>query len=762
MSDLGDTPDAPLAIPSELALLPLLNMVIYPQTVVPLGVVQEQSIRMIDAALAAHQPIGIVTLRHTNARPVSIGINDFYPIGTIALAHRLLRLPDNTLRIAVESLERIYIDSIIQTEPYLLVRVHGLPDIPASQPHEALHTQVAELALRMLDGMPTANDDLRSQIAGADDPRHLAHLVAMNLLFRSTIAERQQILEELDSYARLDQIARILQRELALFEQAGSIAPSASPRYTDQPVDRDPRFSREIDQFYALIDTCGMDETARSRAIPALEQLADPSLPPAERAFIRRYVEFLAGMPWQARSSREVDSAASATTLATILFDLEQPRDQVVEYLAAWELRRRRATGIQPALCLSGPPGVGKTALARALATALGRPFYTIAINEIHDADALLGRSMVGPGAIIQAIRRTQSGAPLILLDSIDTAGANVAAALCEALDPHQIHSFQDHYLGVPWDLGPAIILASAYDSDAIAPELQELFEIIHLPGYSVAQKQALARNYLLPVHLRAHALGPQDLQWADQVFDTILAEYTSEAGVRQFEQAIITICRKAAAEIARRMDHPAPALMIDTAQIRIFLGQPPFFKHLPKPANRPGVVPYLAWTPHGGEALAVEAELRPGAGEILIAGPPGSPLYQTAWAALALVRAEAEKLGIDPHFFEKQNIYISGITGFGDMEAAETAITVAIISLLSGKPVRSQIALACGSGQHGSITPVRAVLERALAAQRSGFHSIVLSRHNQPDTATFPPDLWANLECRFVDQIDDLLEIVL
>ncbi|HEU5012840.1 MAG TPA: LON peptidase substrate-binding domain-containing protein, partial [Roseiflexaceae bacterium] len=525
----AETPPAEeMPIPDELAVLPLFNMVVYPMTVTPLAVGQEASIRLIDDAMVGQRLIALVALRNEERRPDTITADDFYPVGTAAIVHRLLRLPDNTLRVAIQGIERIQIEAIVQTEPYLRARVRVLPDEVADGIEvEALMRNLVGLATQMLQLLPNASEELQVQITNEDDPRRLAYLLAVTMLFRSSVAERQEVLELSDVRAKLKRLTEILTRELEVLrigQEIQSQVQSGIDRNQREYVLREQmraiqrelgetdENAAEVERLRTMVDEAGMSQEALEQAKRELDRLSKMPPAAAEYGIIRSYIETLASLPWQRHTDDQLDISHAQTVLDEDHYDLEDIKRRILEYLAVRLIRRERigARAANPRgaiLCFVGPPGVGKTSLGRSIARAMGREFVRLSLGGVRDEAEIRGhrRTYIGamPGTIIQTIRRVGVNNPAMMLDEIDKLGADFrgdpSSALLEVLDPEQNNSFRDHYLDVAWDLSPVMFIATANTLQTIPAPLLDRMEVIQLPGYTMREKLEIARRYLLP-----------------------------------------------------------------------------------------------------------------------------------------------------------------------------------------------------------------------------------------------------------------------
>jgi ATP-dependent Lon protease len=814
-------PSDVIPIPGELAVLPLFNMVVYPMTVTPLAVGQESSIRLIDDAMVGQRLIALVALKNEERRPDTITGDDFYHVGTAAIVHRLLRLPDNTLRVAIQGIERIQIEEIVQTEPYLRARVRVLPDEVAEGIEiEALMRNLVGLATQMLQLLPNASEELQVQIANEDDPRRLAYLIAVTMLFRSSVAERQEVLELSDVRAKLKRLTEILTRELEVLrigQEIQSQVQSGIDRNQREYVLREQlraiqrelgetdENEAEVARLRAMVNEAGMSEEALAQANRELDRLAKMPPAAAEYGIIRSYIETLAALPWQRHTDDQLDIQHAQHVLDEDHYDLEDIKRRILEYLAVRLIRRERmgdraANPRGAILCFVGPPGVGKTSLGRSIARAMGREFVRLSLGGVRDEAEIRGhrRTYIGamPGSIIQTIRRVGVNNPVMMLDEIDKLGADFrgdpSSALLEVLDPEQNNSFRDHYLDVAWDLSPVMFIATANTLQTIPPPLLDRMEVIQLSGYTVREKLEIARRYLVPEQMAEHALTDADIQITDDALRVAIEEYTREAGVRNLEREIANICRKVAVEVAKRQGDketarqrdreqegdgdspelslsPPPlvspsAIVVDAAKAREYLGRQRFFAEAAERIDRPGIVTGLVWTPVGGDIIFIEATAMPGNRGFVLTGQLGDVMKESARAALSYVRAEAERLGIDPRFYETHDIHMHVPAGAvpKDGPSAGIAMTTALASLLTGRLVKENLAMTGEITLRGKVLPVGGIKEKVLAAHRAGIRTVILPKRNVDDLDEIPEEVRRELTVIPVERMEEVLDAAL
>lgn len=814
-------------VPQELAILPLFNVVIYPLTVVPLAVGQELSIKLIDDAMVGDRLIGLMALKNEDERPEHITPDDFYHIGTAALVHRLLRLPDDTLRVAVQGIERIEIEEIIQTEPYIRARVRVLHDETASDIGiEALMRNLVNLASQILQLLPNPSDELQTQLLNEEDPRRLAYLLAVTMLFRSDVAERQEILAYTSVRDKLERLTEILTRELSVLQLGQQIQSQVQSgidknqreyllreqmRAIRKELGEDDENQVEVERLRKAIEEAGMSAEAKEQAARELNRLAQMPPAAAEYGVIRSYLEWLISMPWQVRSEDQLDIAHAQQVLDEDHYDLEKIKARILEYLAVRELRQQRlgkdASNQKGAiLCFVGPPGVGKTSLGRSIARAMNRKFIRISLGGVRDEAEVRGhrRTYIGamPSTIIQTIKRVGVNNPVFMLDEIDKIGSDFrgdpSSALLEVLDPEQNNAFRDHYLDVAWDLSSVMFIATANNLQTIPAPLLDRMEVIQLSGYTLREKLEIARRYLLPEQLSEHALTNDDIVVTDEALQVAIEEYTREAGVRNLEREIANICRKVAVEIAKRQsvtlkdteqtdgaepdasaeegevaEQSAPLpqqavlpepILVDAERARAFLGKRRYYSEVSERIDRPGIITGLVWTPVGGDIIFIEATAMPGNKGFVLTGQLGDVMKESARAALSWVRAEAERLQIDPKFYEAHDIHLHVPAGAipKDGPSAGIAMTTALVSLLTGRPVREGVAMTGEITLRGKVLPIGGVKEKVLAAHRAGLRTVILPKRNEDDLDDIPAEVRQELTFVFADRMEEVLDAAL
>ncbi|MBX6753294.1 MAG: endopeptidase La [Thermorudis peleae] len=766
-----------------LPILPLRNTVVFPMTVVPLAAGQPRSLRLIDDVASGDRTVGLVLQK--DPKKEGAGPGEVYTVGTVASIHQMMRVPDGTVRLAVQGMRRMRIVEWVAEEPYLKALVEDYPEtVEDTIEVKALMRTTLELFQRLVSLVSNLPEELVTAALNIDDPLHLVYLVASNL--RMEPEERQQLLELDSAREKLLRLNAFMSRELDLLELGKKIQSEVQEEMArtqreyylreqlkaiQRELGETSEQEAEINELRAKIEQSGMPEEARREAMRELDRLQ--RLPPAaaEYGVIRTYLDWLVSLPWNKSTEGEIDIAKARQILDEDHYDLEKIKERILEYLAVRRLRKERGEtegepAREPILCFVGPPGVGKTSLAQSIARALGRAFTRMSLGGVHDEAEIRGhrRTYIGamPGRIIQAIRRAGTNDPVFVLDEIDKVGADwrgdPASALLEVLDPEQNHSFRDHYLDVPFDLSKVMFIATANVLDTIPAPLRDRMEILTLSGYTDEEKLQIARRYLIPKQFRRHVLNPEDFEVTDEAILEIIQHYTREAGVRNLEREIASIARKLATRIAEGKEVPR---VITPEEVHQFLGKRRFYyEELSERTAQPGVAIGVGVTPVGGDIMFIEATRMPGRGNLTITGQLGEVMRESAQAALSFVRSHAQAFGIDPDFMKDTDIHIHVPAGAipKDGPSAGVTIVTALVSLLTGIPVRSDVAMTGEITLRGQVLPVGGIKEKALAAQRAGIKTFILPKRNELDLDELPSALRENMRFVLVDRIEDVL----
>jgi ATP-dependent Lon protease len=779
MSDVTfETPEPQqheLEFPAALPVLPLKETVVFPQSMSPLAIGQERSVRLIDDVVAGDRLLALVAARDGSIE--TAGWNDIYEIGTVALVHKMIKVPDGTLRILVQGLERVQLVHRLDTDPYLLGEFDALPDVLLETPEvEALTRNVQGLFGRIIGLAPYLPEELQLAAANVDDPSALCHLVASTLRTIKT-EERQQILEEIDVEQRLRTVSAILNRELEVFELGSKIQSQVQSemekgqreyflrqqlKAIQQELGEDDPEQAEIAELRERIQALGqLPEEVRKavdRELGRLERLPSAA---AEYGVIRTYLEWIITLPWAAFTEDNLDLEHARAVLDEDHFDLEKVKDRIIEYLAVAKLRNEVSGQI---LCFVGPPGVGKTSLGHSIARALGRKFVRLSVGGIHDESEIRGhrRTYIGamPGSIIRSLRDAESANPLLLIDEIDKLGSDwrgdPASAMLEVLDPEQNSTFRDHYLDLPFDLSKTLFICTANTLDTIPGPLLDRMDVIQLSGYTEEEKLGIAKRYLVPKQIREHGLRKSQLKLSDTVLRTVIREYTREAGVRNLERRIADLCRKAATQVAKgRAEKPR----VDDARLRDWLGARRFSGEVRKRTSVAGVATGLAYTAAGGDVLFIEAAAYPGKGRLTVTGQLGDVMQESAQTAHSWVRSHSLQVGLPENWFEVHDVHVHVPAGAVPKDGPSAGVTMAtaIASLARGEPVAADVGMTGELTLSGQVLPIGGLREKSLAAQRAGLKRVIFPRENLPDLDELPPETRKALEFIPADTIEDV-----
>jgi ATP-dependent Lon protease len=763
------------AVAEVLPILPLKETVVFPDSMTPLAVGQERSIQLVDEAVANDATIALVTTRNSDDEATSA--DDIYEVGTAALIHKMIRVPDGTLRILVQGVRRVRMDRLVQTEPYLVGEFSDLPDIEGPETEvEALARNVETLFSRIIGLVPYLPDELQLAAANAEDPSALANLIATTMRLKTP--EKQELLEEADIEARLRKLTVILNRELEVLElgtkiqsQVQSEMENSQREYflrqqlkaiQDELGEGDEQ-QAETAELRGQIEEAHLPEEADRAARRELDRLA--KLPPAaaEYGVIRGYLEWILSLPWTETTEDNLDLEHARGVLDEDHYDLEKVKDRIIEQLAVSKLKEDVAG---PILCFVGPPGVGKTSLGHSIARSLGRKFARISVGGVRDEAEIRGhrRTYIGalPGTIVRALRDAGSKNPVFMIDEIDKMGSDwrgdPSSAMLEVLDPAQNSSFRDHYLDLPFDLSKVLFICTANQLETIPPPLQDRMEIIRLSGYTEEEKLGIAKRYLVPKQIEAHGLDPENVKFGDKALRLMISEYTREAGVRNLDREIAAICRKAAAEIASGKRKTA---RVDERRIRSWLGRPRFRHEIRKRTSDPGVATGLAVTPVGGDILFIEATAVPGEGRLIVTGQLGDVMRESAQAALSWVRGHATQLGLEEDWFAHRDVHIHVPAGAvpKDGPSAGIAMATALSSLATSRPVSEEVAMTGEITLTGQVLPIGGVRDKVLAAQRAGISTVILPKENEADLDDLPRDVRKQMAFVLADHVDEVME---
>jgi ATP-dependent Lon protease len=763
-----------IEIPDALPVLPLKETVVFPQSVSPLAIGQERSVKLVDDAVAGERMLALVTVRNEGVEQP--GWDDLYEIGTAAVVHKMIRVPDGTLRILVQGIGRVRLERRLQDEPYLVGEFAEVPDVVEETPElEALTRSVQTEFGRLISLVPYLPQELELAAANVDEPGALSHLVVSTLRLKTE--EKQRLLEEPDVSTRLREVLIVLNRELEVVELGSKIQ---SPVQSEMEKGQREFFLRQ--QLKAIQEELGEGDEQQAELNELREQIAAKNLPEdtrkaadrelsrleklppaaAEYGVIRTYLDWILSLPWNETTEDDLDLDRARRILDEDHYDLEKVKERIIEYLAVSKLKNDVAG---PILCFVGPPGVGKTSLGQSIARTLGRKFVRISVGGVRDEAEIRGhrRTYIGamPGTIIRSIRDAESMNPVLLIDEIDKMGADFrgdpASAMLEVLDPEQNKSFRDHYLDLPFDLSKVLFICTANQLETIPPPLLDRMDVIQLSGYTEEEKLGIARKYLVPKQLKAHGLAEGQTTIGEAALRVVAREYTREAGVRNLERRIADLLRKAARTIA---EGKAEKVRVDARRVRTWLGPRRFPADPRKRTADPGVATGLAYTPVGGDVLFIEATAYPGTGRLTITGQLGEVMQESAQAALSWVRSHAQELGLPEDWFAGHDVHIHVPAGAVPKDGPSAGITIAtaIASLVRGEAVAEDLGMTGEITLTGQVLPIGGLREKALAAQRAGLKRVVIPRENEPDLEELPREVRREMEFVLADSIDDVL----
>jgi ATP-dependent Lon protease len=766
----------------ELPVVPLINTVLFPHMLTPLFIGRERSVAAIEEAMASDRMILTIAQRAPDLDEVTA--DDLFAIGVEAIIQRILKMPDGSISVVVQGRRRVQICQIVQERPAMRASTAALPrDRERTATVDALMRAVLGLFERVVKLSRTLQDDAYTAAVGVEEPGWLADLITASLSI--DVPRRQEILEILDTEERLRRLSIMLTQELDVLELESRIHSQVQ-----RELDRSQRefflreqmkaIQRELGQvdphqsdLAALRERIGsadLGDRARRKALEELGRLE--FTPPAspEHGVVRTYIDWLLDLPWSAQSEDLVDLRAAALTLEQSHHGLPAVKDRILEFLAARQLAGERTRA--PILCFVGPPGVGKTSLGRSIADAIGRRFVRLSLGGIHDEAEIRGhrRTYIGamPGRILKAMKEARTINPVFMLDEVDKLGSTFrgdpSAALLEVLDPEQNGTFSDHYLDLPYDLSRVMFIATANLIDPIPPALRDRMEVIALPGYTEEEKLVIARRFLVPRQLEANGLSHsagRAVAFTDPALRQLARDYTREAGVRNLEREIGAICRKIARCIAERRESPRS---IRPSMLPGYLGAPRYTYGVAERRDEVGVATGMTWTANGGDIIAVEVTTMPGRGELLLTGQLGDVMRESARAALSFARANARQLGIKPKRFEGVDIHIHVPEGGVPKEGPSAGVTMALalISALTGRPVRRGVAMTGEITLRGRVLAVGGIKEKVLGAHRAGVMTIALPDANRRDVEEVPANVRRQMTFIYAQQIDDILAVAL
>jgi ATP-dependent Lon protease len=774
--------DKKFVVPEILPVLPVRDTVLFPGAVLPLTVGRESSLALVSALQGDEKLLGVVAQLDPRVEEPSAA--DLHKVGTLAKVHKTVKMPNGNVVIFLEGLQRIQIVDLIGLRPYLRAKVESQPDIigEADTELEALQRNAQELFRDVVSHSPQLSDDLQSAAMNIGDPGRLADFIAGTLPSLSTLL-RQELIETSSVRRRLETLIRELSKELEVLELRSKIHDQVQEQVSQnqreyllreqmkaiqKELGESDDSMQEIDELRKKMEEAGMTAEAKKECERELKRLAKMTPASAEYMVSRTYLEWMTSLPWSKSSgSEEINIPRAHEILDEDHYDLQKVKERILDYLAVKKLQ----PGMKgPILCFVGPPGVGKTSLGKSIARSLGRKFVRIALGGMHDEAEIRGhrRTYIGalPGQIIQGLKRGETNDPVMMLDEVDKLGRDFrgdpSSALMEVLDPEQNNAFRDHYLDVPFDLSKVLFIATANWMDPIPEPLRDRMEIIELPGYTGEEKLHIAHKYLIPKQTAENGIkAGEQIEFTDAGLQEIIHSFTREAGVRNLEREIATITRKQARRIA---EGKMEKMVVTPEIVREFLGVPKFRteKEVEERVKRPGVAVGLVWTPVGGDIIFIEATRMRGGKQFTMTGHLGEVMQESMTAALTWTRANGERYGIDPDFFRKQDIHIHVPSGAvpKDGPSAGAAMVTALVSLLSGRPVRDRLAMTGEMTLSGIVLPIGGVKEKVLGAKRAGIKEVLLPADNEPNAvADLTPDILGDIKITYVRTLDEVLE---
>jgi len=777
-----------LAIPAELPILPLRQTVVYPLTFLPLSIDRPESIKLIDDVVLGNKIVGLVTVKNADADRATP--EDLYSIGTAAVVLRAVKTPTGSVGVIVQGLERMKPTEFIQTEPYLKAKIEVIPDEEEEESLEveALSRNTMDLFQRLVSLVSYLPNELMVAVLNTEAPRQLAYLVANAVRMDSESA--QQILEIASVKDRLHKLNAFLARELEVLELGQKIKDEAQSdmektqreyylrqqlKAIQKELGEEDEQAKEVNELREKIETAGMSEEAKKEALRELDRLSSMPQAAAEYSVIRTYLDWLTELPWQVSTDDNLDINRAREILDEDHYDLEEIKERILEYLAVRKLRLERKGEEElkesrgAILNFVGPPGTGKTSLGRSIARALGREFIRMSLGGMRDEAEIRGhrRTYIGalPGRIIQSIKRVGSNNPVFMLDEVDKIGMDYrgdpSSALLEVLDPEQNYSFRDHYLDVDWDLSPVMFITTANILHTIPAPLLDRMETLDLDGYTEEEKVKIAQRYLIPRQIEENSLREGEIEFEEDALHQIIREYTREAGLRNLEREIGSVCRKVATKIAAGEEGKA---VVTKDNISEFLGKPKFYNEAAERTEVPGVATGLVVTTSGGDITFIEATKMKGSKGLTLTGKLGDVMKESAQAALSYVRSRAKELNIDEGFFDETDLHLHFPAGAipKDGPSAGVTIATALVSLLTDTPVKCDVGMTGEITLRGKVLPIGGVKQKMLAAARVGLKTVILPRRNEKDLDELPEEVRNSLNFVLVDTMHEVLEAAL
>ncbi len=775
----GSLNTAAQSIPDTLPVLPVRDVVIFNYMILPLFIGRDKSVQAVDAALKNGRHLLVCAQKEEATEDPKP--EDLYEVGTVVQVMRMLKMPDSRVKILVQGVSRARVTGYRQVEPFLEARIETLPEqIPVVDATvEALLRSVREQSEKVLTLRGLSSPDVLSVLQGVDDPGRLADLIAANM--RMKTADAQRILEAENPIDRLMLVNTQLQREVEVATVQARIQSSAREgmdkaqkdyflreqlkAIRSELGDKDEDGEQELENLKQALDKAGLPKDVRKEADKQLRRLSSMHADSSEANVVRTYLDWLVELPWKKMSRDRLDIVNAKEILDEDHCGLDKIKDRILEFLS---VRKLNPQSKGPILCFAGPPGVGKTSLGRSIARALGRKFQRLSLGGMHDEAEIRGhrRTYIGamPGRIIQALKQAGTRNPVIVLDEVDKLGADFrgdpSSALLEVLDPEQNNTFSDHYLNAPFDLSKVMFLCTANHLETIPAALRDRMEVISLPGYTMQEKAQIARIHLLPKKIADNGLAPKDVELTEAALEKVIKEYTREAGLRNLERELSSICRKLA---RRKAEGKKPPFMVDVADVEKLLGAPRFIEDEKEKELMPGMALGLAWTPAGGEVLTVETTVMKGKGGLTLTGQLGDVMKESAQAALSYIRSRADELGVDPEFVTKYDLHVHVPAGATpkDGPSAGVTLTTALISALSGRRVRADLCMTGEITLQGRVLPVGGIKEKILAGVARGLKHVAIPYQNVKDLEDVPKELLKRITVHPIHHYDELLPLV-
>jgi ATP-dependent Lon protease len=773
--------DLPVEIPDVIPILPLRNSVLFPGSIIPIDVGRRKSVRLVEDAISKERPvIGILTQREARTEDPDLG--DMYQIGCAARILKVIKLAKDNFSVILQGVCRFEVKGFDGTEPFIAARVEPIPDPTTSDVElDALVMNLKDIAKRVVKLMPELPKEAGALVDSVTEPGHLADLITSNLELE--VSEKQEVLETFDLKARMRMVLQFLSRQLEVLkvrERINTQVQEEMGRNQREYVLRQQlkaikeelgeldEGGGDLEEFAEKIAKANMPDEAEKAARKQFDRLKGMQPSSAEYTVTRTYLEWLVELPWDISTEDHIELSEVRRVLDEDHYDLDKVKKRIIEYMA---VRKLKADKKGPILCLVGPPGVGKTSLGRSVASAIGRKFVRISLGGVRDEAEIRGhrRTYVGslPGRIIQGVKKAGTNNPVFVLDEIDKLGhdfrGDPASALLEVLDPEQNNSFSDHYLEVTFDLSKVMFIATANQLDPIPWALRDRLEIIELPGYTRQEKQQIARSFLVPKQLDEHGLGNNQCEITDGAIFEVIDSYTREAGVRNLEREVGSICRGVAVKVAEgtASEHET----VDAEQVADHLGPQKFVNEVADRTSEPGVATGLAWTAVGGDILFIEATKMPGKGKLTLTGQLGDVMKESVTAALSFIRSRATVLGLDAgNFLENIDLHVHVPAGAVPKDGPSAGVTMytALVSLLLNSPVRPDVAMTGEITLRGNVLQIGGLKEKLLAAHRAGIKRVIIPERNAKDLIDVPNEVKEEIEIIPVRRMDEVLGLAL